>query len=360
VVAIDGKRGDPGCAGVAIDGTAGSILGRRPVADRSILRDVATVAGVSLRTASRVLNDDPRVAASTRERVRDVMRELRYTPDLMARSLRAGTDATIGLVVESIADPFFAQLVAAVEDAGSEQGRSVLVASTHGDDDRESRVIGDLLRRRVSGLLVVPTPGDHSWLADAGAPLVLVDRPGAGLDADLVGIDDHGAAYEAVSHLIRHGHREIAYIGDSAEVPTSAARLAGYRQALADHDLHVPRELVHADCRTAEAAAAAMRSVLTQGRPPTAVFSAATRCSLGVVPAMHREGRTGLALVGFGDFAMADALVPAVTVVNHHGAAVGRAAAARLLQRIADPELAPQTVHVPVSLLQRGSGEIAP
>src|SRR3954465_9145313 len=106
--------------------------------DRSILRDVATTAGVSLRTASRVLNDDPRVAASTRERVQSVMKDLRYTPDLMARSLRGGTDATIGLVVESIADPFFASLIEAVEDVGSEQGRSVLVASTPGGQEGES------------------------------------------------------------------------------------------------------------------------------------------------------------------------------------------------------------------------------
>src|SRR3954465_13916651 len=143
--------------------------------DRSILRDVATTARVSLRTASRVLNDDPRVAAATRERVQRVMRDLRYTPDLMARSLRGGTDATIGLVVESIADPFFAGLVEAVEDSGSEQGRSVLVSSTHGDQDREFRVLQELLRRRVSGLLVVPTAADHSWLGEGGPPLVLVD-----------------------------------------------------------------------------------------------------------------------------------------------------------------------------------------
>ena len=100
------------------------------MSERSILRDVAQAAGVSLRTASRVLNDDPRVAAATRERVHVVMKDLRYVPDLMARSLRGGTDATIGLVVESIADPFFSELVAAVESASSDAGKSVLVAST--------------------------------------------------------------------------------------------------------------------------------------------------------------------------------------------------------------------------------------
>ena len=328
--------------------------------DRSILRDVATTAGVSLRTASRVLNDDPRVASTTRERVQRAIRDLRYTPDLMARSLRGGTDATIGLVVESIADPFFASLIEAVEDAGSEQGRSVLVASTHGDQDRESRVLQELLRRRVSGLLLVPTSRDHSWLADAGPALVLVDRPAPGLDADVVRINDQQAAHGAVSHLIARGHRRIAYIGDYSEVVTSAARLAGYRQALTDHGLGVAERFVHADCPTAASAAAAMSTLLAESDQPTAVLSAATRCSLGVVPTMHREGRTDIALVGFGDFAMADALDPAVTVVDHSGAAVGRQAAARLLQRIQEPELATATLHVPVALIQRGSGELTP
>jgi LacI family transcriptional regulator len=328
--------------------------------DRSILRDVAMTAGVSLRTASRVLNEDPRVAAATRERVQRVMQDLRYTPDLMARSLRGGTDVTVGLVVESIADPFFAGLVEAVEGAGSQQGRSVLVASTHGDQDREFRILGELLRRRVSGLLVVPTAGDHSWLAGKGPPLVLVDRPAPGLDVDVVRIDDQQAAYAAVSHLIAHGHHRIAYIGDHPDVVTSAGRLAGYRQALTDHDLAVPERLVHADCPTASAASTAMSTMLAEPDQPSAVFSAATRCSLGVVPTMHREGRTDIALVGFGDFAMADALDPAVTVVDHPGAAVGREAAARLLRRIQEPELAPATVHVPVALLQRGSGELTP
>jgi LacI family transcriptional regulator len=286
------------------------------------------------------------------------MNDLRYTPDLMARSLRGGTDATIGLVVESIADPFFSELVAAVESATSDEGKSVLVASTHGDADRESRVVGELLRRRISGLLIVPTAGDHSWLTDAASPLVLVDRPAEGLDADVVRIDDHRAAFQAVSHLIARGHQDIAYIGDYSQVATSAARLSGYRTAMAQHGLNVRERLVHADCPTSRSAAAAMSSLLAETHPPTAVFSAATRCSLGVVPALHEHRRTDIALVGFGDFAMADALVPAVTVVDHSGSAIGRAAVARLARRIGDPGLVPETVHVPVALVERGSGEL--
>jgi LacI family transcriptional regulator len=327
---------------------------------RSILRDVAAVAGVSLRTASRVLNDDPRVAVATRARVQQAMRDLRYTPDSMARSLRAGTDAAVGMVVESVADPFFSAMVATVEQAGSTGGKSVLIASTHGDAARERDVVAQMLSRRISGLLLAPTTGDHAWLHTT-TPVVLVDRPAVGLDADVVGIDDEAAAADAVDHLVAHGHRRIAYISDHPLVPTSRARLAGYQRAMATHGLNAERH-VRAECPNATSAAAATRDLLAGNGSdePTALLSAATRCSLGVVPTLHAIGRTDIALVCFGDFAMADLLQPGVTVVDHSAEAVGAAAAARLAERIADPDLPATTIHVPVRLIPRGSGEVRP
>jgi LacI family transcriptional regulator len=327
---------------------------------RAILRDVAEAAGVSLRTASRVLNDDHRVAADTRRRVQEAMRELEFQPDAMARSLRAGTDATIGLVVESIADPFFSALTEAVESTIAITGKSVLVASTHRDSASERRIVEGMLQRRVSGLLISPTGEDHSWLARIQAPVVFVDRAAEGLEADLVGIDDHRAAVEAVNHLLAYGHRRIAYVGDTPAITTSAARLAGYRDALTSSGLDIDELLIRADCAVAPAAAAATAALLDLENPPTAIFSAGTRCSLGVVPTLHARGRSDLALVGFGDFAMADTLQPAITVIDHSAPEVGRAAAARLLARIADPGLGVQHLQLPVRLLERGSGEQRP
>jgi LacI family transcriptional regulator len=327
---------------------------------RTILRDVAEAAGVSLRTASRVLNDDHRVASATRQRVQQAMRELQFQPDAMARSLRAGTDTTIGLIVESVADPFFSALTEAVEAALTVDGKSVLVASTHRDSAAERRIVDRMLQRRVGGLLISPTGDDHSWLAHTPAPVVFVDRAAYGLEADLVGIDDHRAAVEAVTHLMAHGHRRIAFVGDSPQITTSAARLAGYRDALASRGLKVQEQLVRSDCATAPDAAAATAALLELENPPTAVFSAGTRCSLGVVPTLHAHGRADIALVGFGDFAMADTLRPAITVIDHSAHAVGRAAAARLLARIADPGLQVEHLQLPVRLIQRGSGEQRP
>ena len=335
------------------------------------LLDVANAAGVSLRTASRVLNDDPRVAPDTRQRVRDAISDLSFSPDAMARSLRAGTDTAIGFVVESIADPFFAAVIDAVEQEMSRHGRSVLVASTRRDPGWERDVVGRMLRRRVAGLLLTPAAGSHAWLAPGApsasgtpgapsVPVVLVDRPAEDLTADLVEIDDHRAAYDAVAHLIAHGHQRIAYVGDTPAIATSAARLRGYRDALREHGVAADERLVRDDCPASTDAARATSALVSDTSPPTAILSATIRASLGVVPALHAAGRTDVALVAFGDFPMAGTLRPAVTVVDHPGREVGAAAAARLLARLADPGLPPGHIRVPARIVPRGSGELCP
>ena len=142
----------------------------------------------------------------------------------------------------------------------------VLVTSTRRDPGWERDVIGRMLQRRVAGLLLCPTGDDHAWL-DPRVPIVLVDRPAPGLSADLVEIDDHRAAFDAVAHLIAHGHRRIAYVGDTPAIPTSAARLRGYRDALAHHRVAADEHLVNCDCATSQAAAHAV-SALIGGCPP--------------------------------------------------------------------------------------------
>lgn len=330
------------------------------------LIDVADAAGVSLRTASRVLNDDPRVAAETRQRVLDTMRSLNFQPDAVARSLRAGTDLAIGFVVESIADPFFSAVIDSVETAMARHGRPVLVASTHRDDLREQEVVQRMLHRRVAGLLLAPTGSDHSWLRPDRTPLVLIDRAAPGVSADIVDIDDRQAADDAVTHLINYGHRRIGYVGDTSSIPTSSARLEGYLAAHARHGLPVTDDLVRSNSSSSPEAAAAIAELLDQPRGSdgaasfTAVFSATTRASLGIVPVLHARSRTDVAFVGIGDFAMADALTPGITVVDHSGARLGVAAADRLIERLADPGRAVEHLRLPAAIIERGSGEIRP
>jgi LacI family transcriptional regulator len=160
-----------------------------------------------------------------------------------------------------------------------------------------------------------------------------------------------------VTHLAAHGHRRIAYVGDTPAIPTSAARLRGYRDALASQNIEADENLIRCDAATSEAAASAVMALISK---TTAILSATTRASLGVVPALHAARRTDIALVAFGDFPMADALRPAITVVDHPGHQVGRVAAARLLARLADPALPVERIGVPARIIERGSGELAP
>ena len=325
----------------------------------SRLLDVANAAGVSLRTASRVLNDDPRVAPVTRQRVREAMLDLRFEPDAMARSLRAGTDTAIGFVVESISDPFFAEVIDAVELEMSRHGRSVLVTSTRRDPGWERDVIGRMLQRRIAGLLLCPTGDDHAWL-DPRVPIVLVDRPAPGLAATW-------------SRSMTTGPRSTPWptsspTGISAS-PTSATRLPSRRQPPACAVTATPwrstgsrwtRTWSPATAPPARPPLVAVSALIGGARPPTAILSATTRASLGVVPALHSAGRTDIALVAFGDFPMADALHPAVTVVDHPGHEVGRVAAARLLARLDQPGLPIERIQVPARIVERGSGELRP
>jgi LacI family transcriptional regulator len=267
--------------------------------------------------------------------------------------------------VEAIADPFFAEVIDTVEAEMARHGRSVLVASTRRDPAQEQAVIKRMLQRRVAGLLVAPTCRDNASLRTTTTPIVLVDRGLPDSPSDLVDIDDRRAAFEAVNHLIGHGHHHIAYIGDNAAIPTSAARLRGYHDALHAHGIDVEGHLVISTAATSREAARATNALLDAAgadavNSPTALFCATTRASVGAVPVLHARRRTDLAFVGLGDFAMAEALEPGVTVIDHSGERVGQAAAERLLARLADPELPIEHIRLAAPLIPRGSGELRP
>ena len=326
------------------------------------MRDVARVAGVSAKTVSRVFNDDPHVTEETRDRVRWAMQKLNYVPNLLARSFRAGADAAVGLAVPDLADPFFATMTSSIEVDLMRQGMAVVVTSLHpGADERTALEL--LLRRQISGLIVVSVSTDQSYLApwQERTPMVFVDRPPNGLPGVYVIEDDVGGAREAVTHLASHGHRRVAFLGLSTPIATVRRRLKGYRSAVAESGLLDSADLVCMPAELPAEAAAGLVKRLEEPNAPTAVFSSNVLCTMALVPALQRAGRTDIAVVGFGDFPMAAALSPAVTVVDQDPAGLGRIAVERLLQRIENPgaPLRRKTV-LPVRLIPRGSGELPP
>ncbi len=331
---------------------------------RPTLHDVAELTGVSARTVSRVLNLDPRISEPTRQRVLAAVEALGFRPNVMARNMRVGArDSAVGLVIPDLANPFFGTVAAGVEKMLRARGLNLVIASGEEDPTRERSVVDILLDRQVAGLIVVPSAGsDHGYLRGEqghGLPLVFLDRPPCGLDADVVVSANCVGAAGGVGHLIAYGHRRIGFVGD---VPTTLytrqERFRGYRQALDTAAIPVAAELIEQGHHEVDAVAATGR-LLALPVPPTAIFAANNLACMGVVTALARAARRDIAVVGFDDFSFADLLEPGVSVVAQDAELLGATAARLVLARMDGDATPTRTTVLATELVVRGSGELA-
>lgn len=323
------------------------------------MRDVARIAEVSAKTVSRVFNGDPHVLPDTRERVEKVLRDLNYVPNSLATSFRSGRAPVIGIAVPDITDPFFASIAKSIETVAMAQDMSTLVASLGTDPTREGPIVEALLKRGLSGLVIAPITSEQSYLKSwvDHTPLVFVDRAPTKLAADSFTDDDYTGAQLATSHLIDHGHRRIAFIGDRLDLPTTAGRLAGYKDALLKGGIAIDEDLIQLEASTRAGAALALDRLESFPNQVTALFSSNASCTMSLMPSRPTDR---YALVGFGDFPMADSLTPPVTVIDQDPAAIGALAADRIFQRLNNParRYKRRTV-LSVTLLERSSCEVA-
>jgi LacI family transcriptional regulator len=338
--------------------------GRRPT-----LRDVAARAGVSFKTVSRVVNEEPGVSSALTERVRQAIDELGFRPNAGARGLRRPDARTtaVGMLLDDVADAFSATVLRAVQDVAVPRGVLVFSASTDDDPERERAAAAAFLARGADGLIVAPTGGDQSHLAAAaraGAAVVCVDRAPRNLDVDVVTATHAVGSTAAVRHLAAAGHTRIAYLADRPTIGAARDRLAGYRRGLIEAGLPAEPALEVADlpaAPAAEEAVGALFRIRSSLDAPTALVTARAAVTVAAVRALHRLGRQRLvAVVGLDDFPTADLLSPGATVVAQDPAAIGRRAAGLLFARMAGETAAPATHPVPTVLIPRGSGELPP
>lgn len=330
------------------------------------MRDVAALAGVSLKTVSRVVNREPGVSDDLRERVERAVERLDYTHNLTASNLRRshGRTGVVGALVQDVSNSFSVRLLRALEDAARERNCVVLAASIDEETERERALVADLVARRVDGLILMPSTTDQSYLAAevrAGLPTVFVDRPPRGVECDSVVVDNRRGAREAVAHLLSYGHTRVAVLVDLTSIPTAAARLRGYEAAMKAAGVRPDPDLVVAGLRTTEEARSALAAMMRRPDPPTAVFACRNILSIGAIRALRELDRSQeVALVGFDDFPLADLMTPSLTVVRQDVSEIGRRAAELLFSRIeGDPSPPRRIVAVP-TLVVRGSGEISP
>ncbi len=336
----------------------------RAVGPRATMKDVAALAGVSLKTVSRVVNNEPTVNEDLVARVRLAATQLHYQPNMSASALRRldGRSSTIAVLLEDLSNPFSATIYRSVEEVAISRGVVVVGGSFDEDPSRELVLTAAMSRHRVDGFIIAPASRDHGYLAReqrAGTPFVFVDRPPVNLEADSVLSDSRDGVTRATRHLLRFGHRRISFLGDLTTIYTSEERVNGFRDAMREADLTVDPRLVHLDLRTAPAAEQVVGHLLDSADPPSAIFAGQNLVLMGALRAIRsRHLQHRVAIVGFDDLIMADLLEPAVTVVAQNPELIAREAATMLFRRL-DGDTSPvRRVVVESQLVIRGSGEI--
>ena len=344
--------------------------GPRP---RATIRDVAALAGVGIKTVSRVINHETNVSEQMRERVERAIGALNFQPNLGAGTLRRGDrkTLTLGLLLESVGNPFSAAINRAVEEVARSRGTAVFAASFDDDPVRERELVRAFTRRRVDGLILTTISADHGYLQierEQGTPIVFVDRPPVGLLADAVVIDNVGVARRAVQHLVESGHRWIVHFAGNPAISTTVQRRRGFDEEMIETGLDPHRYPVQALARRHPEydVEAEVERLMDLAEPPTAIFTSQNFITISALRALHRLGLAHrVALIGvddlnLGDLNLGDLLDPPVTVLAQDPAAIGTLAAQRLFARLDGDSSAEQTIVVPTELIVRGSGEIRP
>ena len=324
------------------------------------LSDVATEAGVSPTAVSRYLNNRIALPLATRERIDAAIAKLNYRPNLLAKRLSTGRTEAISLVTPEIANPFFAELAAAIEGEAQAHGYAVYMSSTQGDRMREIDAIQRLEDQHVDGLIMMtnqPDDGSLAALLNQHQNVVLLDEDIPGVLVPRVFVENQQGSYLAARHLIDAGHRDIALVSGPHNLMSVTERLAGFERAMAEADLPVRPGWVLLGEYSRDYGRAAALQLLSGAHRPTAVLACSDYIASGILQAARQAGLEvpgDLSLVGFDDMPFAELVDPPLTTVRQPVAAMGRTAFQQLLALINKTELEPQT-RLPVSLIVRKS-----
>jgi LacI family transcriptional regulator len=330
------------------------------------IKEIASLAGVSVGTVSNVLNGYSTVNPKLRERVEAVMQSLDYQPSFIARSLRGRRTKLIGVVVSDIVNPFFPQVIRGVEDVASQQGFLLVIVNTDDDVEKERQVLSMLRSRQVDGLAIVLASHRKASFThirkarESGLHIVCIDRAPPREEIDSVTVNNVEGALDCVRHLIAVGHRRIAILTGGLEIQTGRDRLRGYEQALREAGIKPePAFIRNGDFRF-DAAYRATLKLLANHPRPSAVFACNGTMAFGLMRAVDELGLRcpeDLAVATFDDLPIYDAFRPHLTSVVQPAYEIGKRGAelliGRILGKINDPQ--PISIQLPLKLALRES-----
>jgi LacI family transcriptional regulator len=336
------------------------------------LSEVARLAGVGTTTVSRVINGGQRVDPKTLARVRQVIERLGYMPNQAARILRGGRTRTIGLLIPSVADPFFSSCAEAAQAIARANDSLVIVTTTQNDPHTEIENVNILMRHRVDGLIISPANSQSQALREillrVAVPIVAMDRPLLGAQIPSVVADNLSGASMATRHLIDHGCRRIVCLTGESTLYTIRERMRGYRKTMEAAGLQC---IIDTSIRDYKSAEYAIESMLAGADPPDAFFTLKNSTTIFAFEALQRlniavPGRVGL--VGYDDFELAGTVRPSITVIQQPIAEIGCAAAELLFEELAEAGKnehpakpgRPRLVQLETRLIRRGSCGCSP
>ena len=311
------------------------------------LTDIARKTGFSVSTVSRVLHDQTqkyKISDRTRVAVRRAAEELGYTPNQLARGLRLRQTHQIGVIVPDVSNPFFATMVQSVSKAARKAGYSIIVSDADEDSNVELESLRALLENRVDGLLIAAVGQSYAHiraLRTSRTPLVMLDRWADDLEADAISVDNVKGAYLATGHLLREGHRKIAFVQGLRGTNANEGRLQGFLQAMKDGDAPTQAEYIVGDDFGTLNGYIETKSLLQLADPPTAIFAAGDLIALGVLKALKEETVTipgQISLVTFDDPSFASYLSPPLTAVEQPIETMGEMGVKLLMRRMRNPE----------------------
>ncbi len=335
------------------------------------IRDVARRAGVSTATVSRALHGTAGVEPSTRERVLVAARALRYRPSGVARSLKLRATSTNGLIVTDIENPYFPQIISAVEDSARERGYSVLLADGRRDPQREIQSLEDLATRQVDGLLIASsalTERHRAWIEESPCPVVIINGESRLPTVPAVLCDNHAGGRAAAHHIGALGHRSICYLTVPASLNGAVEeRLQGVRSALAEPVASgVTVDVVEGD-GTVEGGERAARDAMRRFPGTTALICYNDLTAVGALRGLSAIGLRvphDISVVGFDDISIAHYVEPALTTVRQATDEIGQWAVTTLLEAIeqesdggppVDARATREAERIPIRLVVRGS-----
>ncbi|MFC0558818.1 LacI family DNA-binding transcriptional regulator [Halalkalibacter alkalisediminis] len=335
---------------------------KRKKGSRVTLQDVANHAGVSRATASLIVRNSPNISEGTRNKVLKSIRELGYVYDRVAANLRSQQSTTVGLIITDIANPFYSDLLVGVHNALEENGYTVFLGTTFDSDKKQEKLLSTMLEHRVGGVILCPVSDSSKEtierISHLNIPIVLAVREIKELQCDYVGIDYREGSKLAVEHLIKKGHRRIAFLGGSSESSAWKERKIGYYMALEEAGIDIDESLIIENTVTREGGVHAVTKALLLETPPTAAFCFNDFVARGVMQGLKEAGLVpgeDMAVVGFDNVQETVIYSPPLTTVSSFPRLIGTEAAKLLHERIADQEREQKRIILQPELVVRQS-----